>query len=137
MLKRLVLMLISVSGLTTAACGGGPAEKQQDLKAQCQNFNNLQRAVTAFTGDLQVATSANPNLLNTAQQISTTMTDDLAQGVVSSSTALNDDLAAAAKAIGNVDTDLRAGNLQRAQTDGDALRSAMSQLGMDCSKYLT
>lgn len=118
-------------GGTTGGGGGSP-------RAGCEKLNDTQRAATKLGDDLSSATSNDNNdqLTNDANAVNQDLSSALASGDFIG-TPIQNDLQSALKAIHQIEDDLQKPDIAQANLDEGALRNAMSQLGADCSPYLS
>ncbi len=132
--------LTTAATMTLAACssGGGGGGGGGSRRAACEDLNDTQRAATKLGDDLSSATSNanNDALTNDANAVNKDLSGTLASGDFIG-TSVQNDLQSALKAIHQIEDDLIKPDVAQANLDEGALRNAMSQLGVDCSPYLS
>ena len=132
--------LLIAATVALGACGGNGEGTggSHSPRGECEQLNDAQRQATKLGNDLTDATTNQNNeaLSADASKLNSELASALASGAFSGLPA-NADLQAAMRAVQQIQTDLLNKNVAQASLDDGALKNAMSQLGADCSQYLT
>ena len=130
-----VALSVIACGDDHGTAGGGSGKSPHDV---CVDMNDTQRAATKLGDDLSAATSneKNDSLTNDANAVNQDLSSALASGAFIG-TPVQQNLQTAIHAAQQIETDLLRPDVAQASLDFGALKNAMSQLGADCSQYLT